>query len=413
MRCWRFPGGWLADRFGPRLADADSRGRVVVVAHGGDRAGFDRRIRLAVLRAVSVPQLSAKRGCFLNLSRAFSRWLPQSWRGNAFGLVIMSALIGGAVTQKLTAKLLVAWNGNWRAIFLFMRSRGLSGLCLWFWWFRDDPHTHPSVNEAELKLIGTPPPMDHPPVPWKDILTNRSMLLLSGMYFGVIYGWYFFLTWLPKYLLKARGFDLASTGSLAMLPLLAMALGVAVAGWVSDALIQRIGRRWGRRIPRPHRIAIGSGVVGRGHFTGDCAKTSAYLFAVAAGLATFGVAPGWAACLDIGGRHAGVVTGVMNTFGNLGGTVMPLLMGLCLQWWNSWNASFADRCIFLSRPWQHAGWASRRMSRFGMCENGRDRICRSYGALISLSAEFSTKMSPLTGLGVVILPATTLRAARK
>ena len=80
--------------------------------------------------------------------------------------------------------------------------------------------------------------------------------------------------------------------------------------------------------------------------TTNDAKTSAFLFAAAAGLATLGVAPGWAACLDIGGQHAGVVTGAMNTFGNLGGTAMPLLMGLCLDWWNSWNISLLTVAFF-------------------------------------------------------------------
>lgn len=76
------------------------------------------------------------------------------------------------------------------------------------------------------------------------------------------------------------------------------------------------------------------------------AKTSAYLFAVAAGLATFGVAPGWAACLDIGGEHTGVVTGAMNMCGNLGGAALPLAMGLCLKWWGSWNISLTSVAIF-------------------------------------------------------------------
>jgi len=334
------PGGWLADRFGPRLMLT----RVVVwwsllTAATGLIGGFVSLFFVRFLFGVG------EAGMFPGLSRAFSRWLPQSWRGNPFGLVIMSALIGGAVTQKLTAKLLEAWHGNWRAIFFVYALTGLVWAALWFWWFRDDPHTHPAVNEAELKIIGTTRPMTHPPVPWANILCNRSMLLLCGMYFGVIYGWYFFLTWMPKYLLKARGFDLASTGSLAMLPLLAMAVGVALAGWVSDSLIQRIGRRWGRRIPGLIGLPLAAVLLVVAIFTGD-AKTSAYLFAIAAGLATFGVAPGWAACLDIGGEHAGVVTGTMNTFGNLGGTAMPLLMGFCLQWWNSWNASLLTVAFF-------------------------------------------------------------------
>ena len=49
------------------------------------------------------------------------------------------------------------------------------------------------------------------------------------------------------------------------------------------------------------------------------------------------MAPAWAACLAIGGRHAGMVGGVMNTFGNLGGALSPLVIGWCLQRWAAWD----------------------------------------------------------------------------
>jgi ACS family glucarate transporter-like MFS transporter len=327
------PAGWLADRFGPRLMMT----RVVVwwslfTATTGLVGGFVSLFFVRFLFGVG------EAGLFPGLSRAFSRWFPGNWRGNAFGLAIMTALIGGALTQKVTAELLGTFHWHWRTIFSVYALTGLAWAVAWFWWFRDDPHRHPSVNQMELKIIGTRPPEAHPRVPWMSLLCNRSMILLCIMYFSVIYGWYFFLTWMPKYLLEARGFDLKTTGWLAMLPLLCMAAGVASAGGLSDWLMLHLGRRWGRRAPGLIGLPLASVLLAVAITTHD-AKISAFLFAAAAGLATFGVAPAWAACLDIGGQHAGVVTGAMNTFGNLGGTAMPLLMGLCLEWWGSWNIS--------------------------------------------------------------------------
>jgi len=115
--------------------------------------------------------------------------------------------------------------------------------------------------------------------------------------------------------------------------------GSATAWW------GRFGRRWGRRIPGLIGLPLAAVLLVAAITTHD-ARVSAYLFGIAAGLATFGVAPAWATCLDIGGQHAGVVTGTMNTFGNLGGTVMPLLMGLCLDWWDSWNISLMTVAFF-------------------------------------------------------------------
>lgn len=337
---FEIPAGWLADRFGPRLMLA----RVVIwwsllTAATGLVGGF------ASLLVVRFLFGAGEAGVFPGLSRVFSRWLPSDWRGNAFGLAVMTALLGGAVTQKLTAHLLGVLHGNWRMIFYLYSVVGLVWAVVWYAWFRDEPHHHKSVNVAELEVIGTRPPAKHPPVPWKNLMCSRPMLLLCAMYFSVIYGWYFFLTWLPKYLLEARGFDLKTTGQLAMLPLLCMAVGVATGGFASDALVRRIGRRWGRRIPGLIGMPVAAVLTVAAVQTGD-PRMSAYLFAVAAGLATFGVAPGWAACLDIGGQHVGVVTGTMNTFGNLGGTAMPLLMGYCLEWWGSWNISLMSVAFF-------------------------------------------------------------------
>jgi ACS family glucarate transporter-like MFS transporter len=334
------PAGWLADRFGPRLMLT----RVVIwwsllTAMTGLAGGF---VSLLVIRFLFG---AGEAGVFPGLSRVFSRWLPADWRGNAFGLAVMTALLGGALTQNLTAHLLVAFHEDWRRIFFLYALAGIAWAVMWFLWFRDDPHQHRSVNAAELRVIGTPPPIQHPAVPWRKMMGNRALLLLCTMYFGVIYGWYFFLTWMPKYLLKARGFDLKTTAWLAMLPLLCMAAGVAVGGFLSDALVRRLGRRLGRRIPGVIGLPMAALLTVAAIQTGD-ARTSAYLFAAAAGLATLGVAPGWAACLDIGGQHAGVVTGTMNTFGNLGGTVMPLLVGLCLKWWNSWTLSLMSVAFF-------------------------------------------------------------------
>jgi len=336
---FEIPGGWLADRYGPRLMMT----RVVVwwslmTAATGLAGGFVSLLLLRLLFGVG------EAGMFPGLSRAFSRWLPERWRGNAFGIIIMSALLGGAMTQWMTAELLAA-NWHWRTIFFVYAMAGIAWSAIWFWWFRDEPQNHQGVNETELKIISPAHSTEHKRTPWRQLFGNRSVIFLSGMYFGVIYGWYFFLTWMPKYLLSARGVDLKTVGWLAMLPLVCMAAGVALAGWTSDRLILHVGRRWGRRIPGLVGLPLAAVLLVIAIETADT-KISAFLFASAAGLATFGVAPAWAACLDIAGSHAGVITGTMNTFGNLGGAVGPTLVGFYLDWGHSWNVPLLTVAFF-------------------------------------------------------------------
>jgi predicted MFS family arabinose efflux permease len=162
------------------------------------------------------------------------------------------------------------------------------------------------------------------------------MLALCAMYFGAIYGWYFYITWLPTYLFEGRGFDLASVGWLAALPLLAIAAGSLVGGTLSDLLARRFGLRTALRAPGLLGLPLAALAVVGAVWTPD-ARTAAFFLAGAAGLAALGVAPAWSVCLALGGRHAGVVSGAMNTFGNLGGALSPIVMGAALQRLGSWD----------------------------------------------------------------------------
>ena len=164
------------------------------------------------------------------------------------------------------------------------------------------------------------------------------------MYFGAIYGWYFFLTWLPTYLLRARGFDLKQVGWLAALPLVAIAGGVFSGGWLSDLGSRRLGGRLGRRLPGVIGLPLAAVACVGAVWTSD-PMGAALLLSAAAGLAALGVAPAWAVCLEIGGPHSGVVTGAMNTFGNLGGALSPVVVGISMDRWHSWNAPLLSMAV--------------------------------------------------------------------
>jgi len=323
------PSGWLADRFGARWMLT----RIVLwwsamTAATGAATGF---VSLVAIRWCFG---MGEAGVLPSLSRAFSRWLPAHTRGNAFGFTIMAAALGGAATQPIVVALLERM--SWRQAFPIFGSVGLVWAAAWFLWFRDEPREHRGVNAAELASIGGHPPTAHPRVPWGALVRSRGMLALCAMYFSAIYGWYFYITWLPSYLLRARGFDLQAAGWLAALPLLAIAAGSVVGGSLSDLLVRRFGLRGGLRAPGLVGLPLAGLCVLGAVATAD-GRTAAFLLAGAAGSAALGIAPAWSVCLAIGGRHAGVVSGGMNTFGNLGGALSPILMGWSLDAFGSWN----------------------------------------------------------------------------
>jgi ACS family glucarate transporter-like MFS transporter len=332
------PSGWLADRFGARvMLTRIVVGWSIMTAATGFAWGF---ASLCLIRFVFG---SAEAGAFPSIARVYGRWLPARQRARAFGLAVMCGLLASAATQPLVVALMGAM--SWRQVFPLFGLVGLVWALVWFAWFRDDPHAHPSVAPAELAIIGTEPEPPHTPVRWGDLLGNRSLRALCAMYLGTIYGWYFFLSWLPQYLLRARGFDLRQVGWLSALPLVGIASGVLSGGWLSDVLTRRVGMRWGRRLPGLVGLPVAACAIVAAVVTAN-ARVSVAALALAAASAALAVAPAWAVCLDIGARHAGVVSGAMNTFGNLGGTLSPVVMGFCLTRWHSWNLPLLSLSFF-------------------------------------------------------------------
>jgi len=245
---FEIPSGWFADRFGARLTLA----RIVVwwsilTAATGLATGLGSLLLVRFLFGVG------EAGMFPAVARAFGRWLPERERGRAFGLVIMTGALGGALTQPLVVALLA--RTSWHVAFVLFGGVGIVWAAGWWRWFRDDPAEHPGVGAAELRLVTAERGVIERGggVPWRLLVRNRTLVALCVMYGAGIYGWYFYLTWLPTYLLRARGFALEQVGWLAALPLLAIAAGVFVGGWASDRLAQRLGRSPSRRRTRRPR----------------------------------------------------------------------------------------------------------------------------------------------------------------
>jgi MFS family permease len=332
------PSGWLADRFGARLMLTR-----IVIWWSAMTAVTGLAWSFASLFLVRLLFGLGEAGTFPSIARAYARWLPPRERGRSFGLAVMTGALGGALTQPLVVALLGVM--HWRHSFPIFGLVGVAWALAWFRWFRDDPHHHTGVNEGELSLIGSDPPLPHRAVPWRDVMRSRNLLAVCLMYGGAIYGWYFYLTWLPMYLMRARGFDLQQVGWLAAFPYLSIAAGVFTGGWMSDALARRWGVRRGRRTPGLIGLPLAAAAVLAAVAT-RLPMAAALLLSLAAGLAALGVAPAWAVCLEIGGRHAGVVSGAMNTFGNLGGSLSPVVVGLCLQRWGSWSAPLITVAVF-------------------------------------------------------------------
>jgi nitrate/nitrite transporter NarK len=158
------------------------------------------------------------------------------------------------------------------------------------------------------------------------------------MYFTMGYTLYFNLTWLPTYLKDVRGFTLQQAGWLSGIVLFTGGVATYGGGKLTDALVKKYGLKIGRSMGVVTLPMAGLLLVAAAMTPNPMA--AAVLLAATLGVADLSVSSCWAICHDIGGRNAGIVTGAMNTWGNIGGALSPLVVGYAVGWWNSWTVPF-------------------------------------------------------------------------
>ena len=334
---FEIPGGWLGDVIGPRKVLM----RVVVMWSAFTAVtGWAWNVISLVLFRFFFGMGEA--GCFPNLTKAFTIWLPKGERVRAQGIMWLSARWGGAFTP-----LLVAWVltfVSWRSAFVLFGALGVAWAIFFFRWFRDNPREHPAVNAGELALLGGSERnvAAHGKVPWGTFVSNPTVWLLWAQYFAMSYGWYFYITWMPTYLNESfpQLSDLQRT-LLNCIPLFFGGLGSIFCGLISAPLA-----RWVGGTARTRRAMGFLGLGGAGVMLLVSIQFKNPLLAVlAVGMASFcndlAMPGGWGACMDVGGRFAGSLSGSMNMMGNAGGAVAPMVVPMVLQATNNnWNANF-------------------------------------------------------------------------
>jgi ACS family glucarate transporter-like MFS transporter len=205
-------------------------------------------------------------------------------------------------------------------------------------WFRDNPREHPSVNRAELALLeGTGRAASgHADVPWRKLLSRPSVWLLWIQYFCLSYTFWFFVTWLPTYLREYRHVSEAYAARLSMFPLFFGGIGCITAGMIAA----RVARLFGS-VRTSRRFTAAFGCLGAASLMFLHTGITDPLWAmVVMGLASFCndlVMPSaWGACMDIGGKYAGTLSGSMNMMGNLAGGTAPVVAGYILAATGNW-----------------------------------------------------------------------------
>lgn len=274
-------------------------------------------------------------GAWPNATRVFSRWIPAGERGFVQGVFFSGAHLAAGLTPPLVLVLLQVM--SWRTIFAVFGLLGFVWAWAWLKWFRDRPEDHPGVNAAELAYIGSSTGEGSGsdaegslPLTARSLLMNRNVWLLSFVAFANSYGFYFVITWLPTYL-GTLGFSSTSLAFYSGLPMLLAVPADLLGGLATDRLARKLGLRLGRALVGGGAYAAAAVAMLAATRAGGSPTLAAVLMAVAGGASMFALAASWASCIELGAKQSGMIGAVMNTVGQFGGMLSPLVLAWLVE----------------------------------------------------------------------------------
>jgi len=338
---FQVPGGWLGDRFGPRrVLSTIMAYRTVIAVVTTMATGFYSlwgiRFALGVGEA----------GAFPTATRAMQMWYPRDERGFVQGVSHAASRFGAAIGPPIAVFIMIHY--GWRSVFYVIGVLSLLWSLLYLLTYRNMPEEHEKVSREELARIRglnengeikQANVAKRPKVPWSILLKHGNMWAVMCAYATYIYSLWFFLSWLPSYLIEYRKFTLIKTGIFASLPLAAGVVGDAFGGWLTDRLLIKTNNlKFSRR-----SVAIVA-MLGCGTCTLFAALSASPLAALcyltaAMFFLEMTIGPAWAVPMDIGGEFSGTVSGMMNMGGQFVGALSPTVFGYLVSR-GSWVAPF-------------------------------------------------------------------------
>ena len=195
-------------------------------------------------------------GAWPAAAKAVAEWFPPRLRALGMGIFNAGSSVGSALAPPVVTYLTLQHGWPWA--FYFTGVLGLVWLAVWvavYWpphqnrWLRRDEY-------EEMKDHVAPPEeavsaAKGAAVDWKRVVSSRGCVTLIVARFFTDPVIYFVIFWLPEYLRKERGFDLAMVGKYAWVPFAVGGVGYIVGGWLSGTLM-----RAGWSLPRSRKFTM-------------------------------------------------------------------------------------------------------------------------------------------------------------
>jgi len=258
-----------------------------------------------------------------------SRWFEKDEVGKAQGYVWAASRMGGALTPFVVIPVMVMV--GWRAAFYLLGALGVIWAIVWWLYYRDSRETSRTSSPRNTSSISSTSSL-----PWSSILGNRQFWLICGMYFFYAFGSWFFFSWFPTFMELGRGFDKTELTYAVAVPFIMSMMGNIAGGHLTDRLTKRYGIKIGRKALGSTSLAVSAVCMFLAAFIPG--KMAVFVFlSLCFGIFDLMLPSAWALCIDLGKRHAGTISGAMNTAGNIGGFCCGILFGELVQQSGNYN----------------------------------------------------------------------------
>lgn len=312
--------GWLADRFNAYMTLAAglalwSLATLMSGLAGGFVALLLLRLALGLGEAAAFPCSSA----------LLARHVEGNRLGAANGLIIVGLSLGPAVGIFFGGHLMETL--GWRGVFILFGAVSLLWLAPWLLATR-----HLSGRAAQ--------PVTHDGPSFFTILRRPELWGASLGHFSVNFGFYFIVSWMPLYLVKAHGYTMGGMANVLGALYLAYAAASFSSGWLSD--------RWISSGATPNRVRktffVGThAMAATGLLVSALAPPQvavASLFVVAIGLGAVGPHIFATGQTLAGPKAAGKWVGIQNGWANFAGIVGPILTSIIVEETGAWEGAF-------------------------------------------------------------------------
>ncbi len=315
----QIPGGLLSDVFGVRKVST------IALLWWSAFTGLTGA-------AVALPQMLIARLLFglgeglfpACLFKSIAVWFPKKERATANAIRLASSPLGAAIAPLAVVGIMSLW--GWRTVFYALFLPGVLTALLFWVFILDKPSESSSVSPEELAEIEEGGDADNKNVGTKvgflQAFKEPNVLKYCLVLFSSSIAYWGFTSWLPTYLVKARGFSMAQMGAAASLPFVAGIVGSILGGWVSERYFNS-----NRRIPVVAAQVI-SAILLYLLFT-TSSVTTLVIYQTLAGLFLhFIITSVWALPMATVSKNLmGVASGFINMGAQIAALISPIVVG--------------------------------------------------------------------------------------